>query len=220
MTAISAQPALQQGARLDFRAKRLRRFMAIVDEVVARKGRAHIVDLGGDVGYWLDLEEVWRGRPLTFTIVNITAQAHADGRFESLVGDCRALPQFADDAFDIVHSNSVVEHVGRWADMSAFAREARRLAPRHFVQTPNYWFPLEPHFRVPFFHWMLEPWRRALVMSRACGAFPKAKDLDQAQRFLEDSILVTATQMAHLFPDSTIERERVYGLPKSLIAVR
>jgi hypothetical protein len=207
------------GTRTRFRAKRLAKFVDILDQVLAGKERAKVLDVGGNAEYWLDLEQVWRGRNIEFTLVNIEPERIADPRFTSLVADCRNLSGFADNSFDVIHSNSVLEHVGRWQDMRAMAREVRRLAPRYFVQTPNFWFPLEPHFRVPFFHWLPEPMRIALVRRRGCGAFPRAETIDDAQRFIEDSILIDAPRLAALFPEAKIERERVFGLTKSIIAI-
>jgi hypothetical protein len=119
-----------------------------------------------------------------------------------------------------VHSNSVIEHVGRWPDQRRMAREVRRLADRYFVQTPNFWFPIEPHFRLPFIHWLPEPWRVAIVMRHACGFYPRAKSCDEARDILDDARLLDAAAMAELFPDATIEREHFAGFTKSLIAVR
>jgi hypothetical protein len=100
------------------------------------------------------------------------------------------------------------------------ANEIRRLAPRYFVQTPNFWFPIEPHLRTPFIHWLPEPWRVAIVRRRACGYYPRAESYGQAREILDDARLLDAQAMAVLFPDASIERERIAGLTKSLMAIR
>jgi SAM-dependent methyltransferase len=71
-------------------------------------------------------------------------------------GDACALP-FTDEAFDVVHSNAVIEHVGGRERQQAFVREALRVGRRVFVTTPNRWFPLEVHTRLPLVHWLPEP---------------------------------------------------------------
>jgi len=203
-----------------FRQARFTRFLAIVDEVIAAKGYCRIIDMGGAVEYWQGLEALWRDRPLHFTLVNLAPDPAPDGRFLCLAGNACDLSQFADNAFDVVHSNSVIEHVGLWSDQRRMAREVRRLAPRYFVQTPNFWFPYEPHFRMPLIHWLPEPWRAAIVMRKACGFYPRARSCDEAQNILQDVRLLAADAMASLFPDAAIERERFGPLTKSIIAVR
>src|SRR5262249_36578323 len=145
-----------------FRQARLARFLTIVDEVVSAKGQCRVLDLGGVFEYWQALEDLWQDRPLHFTLVNPCSEPVADKRFISLRGSACDLREFHDNAFDVVHSNSVIEHVGLWSSQREMAREVRRLAPRYFVQTPYFWFPFEPHLRTPFIHWLPEPWRVAI----------------------------------------------------------
>jgi SAM-dependent methyltransferase len=71
-------------------------------------------------------------------------------------GDACALP-FADREFDIVHSNAVIEHVGGRERQRTFVAEAVRVGRRVFVTTPNRWFPVEVHTRLPLVHWLPEP---------------------------------------------------------------
>jgi SAM-dependent methyltransferase len=75
---------------------------------------------------------------------------------EYVQGDACALP-FPDGAFDVVHSNAVIEHVGGRERQEAFVREALRVGRRVFVTTPNRWFPIEVHTRLPLVHWLPEP---------------------------------------------------------------
>ena len=81
-------------------------------------------------------------------------------------GDACALP-FADGAFDVVHSNAVIEHVGGRDRQEAFVREALRVGRRVFLTTPNRWFPIEVHTRLPLVHWLPEPARGSRVRPRA-----------------------------------------------------
>lgn len=203
-----------------FRAKRLAWFLPLVDAALAERSRCRVLDIGGEIAYWRGLEEIWGGRPIDLTVVNIHEAPGSTEGYAYVRGDARDLRCFEDRQFDVVHSNSVVEHVGAWSDMQAMAREVRRLAPAYFVQTPNFWFPLEPHLRVPFIHWIPHPWRRSIVRSRACGFYPRATDVAAAETILQDASLLDRTAFAALFPDASIRRERIGPLTKSLIAVR
>ena len=85
---------------------------------------------------------------------------HDGGRFQEryptidyVRGDACDLP-FADGEFDVVHSNAVIEHVGGRERQEAFVREAVRVGKRVFLTTPNRWFPLEVHTRLPLVHWL------------------------------------------------------------------
>jgi SAM-dependent methyltransferase len=68
-------------------------------------------------------------------------------------GDACALP-FPADSFDIVFSNAVIEHVGDRKRQETFVREASRVGRRVFLTTPNRWFPVEVHTRLPLVHWL------------------------------------------------------------------
>jgi hypothetical protein len=69
-------------------------------------------------------------------------------------GDARALP-FADNSFDYVVSNAVIEHVGGAPGAALMLREARRVARRGWIHTtPNRRFPMETHTGVPVLHWL------------------------------------------------------------------
>lgn len=213
------KPTSSPHLRNRWREKRLARFMAIVDKVLAEKSQCRILDIGGTVAFWNALSDQWAGRNIHVTMINLEGEPTGQANFESYAGDARAL-DYADNSFDLVHSNSVIEHVGRWGDMKRMAGEVRRLAPRYFVQTPNYGFPIEPHFRAPAIHWLPPQTRVWMIQKFGIGFYPRAKSLDEAMRYVEDAILLTAQQMAELFPEARIEREKFALMTKSLVAVR
>ncbi|MGH3057995.1 MAG: methyltransferase domain-containing protein [Gaiellaceae bacterium] len=145
------------------------------------------VDLETDERDWLQGE-------------NVTVQ-RADGT---------QLP-FGNRSFPIVFSNSVIEHVPKGLQ-PAFAREIRRVGDRYFVQTPNRWFPIEPHYQMPFVHFLPERVLRALNKRFTMGWRKRGE--------WYETTLLSASDLRRLFPDATIHRERVLGMTKSLMAVR
>lgn len=202
-----------------FRRKRFERFLKLVDSVAPDSGPVRILDVGGRSDYWDGLKPLWGDRALEITIANLEPASEGASEYAHVHGDARNLPQFSDGSFHIVHSNSVIEHVGNWADKVAMAREIRRLGQHHFIQTPNYWFPMEPHFRTLFIHWYPRPWQSGMLMRRPRG-YHAVRDYDDAMVRIEGIELLTRREMGILFPDSRIERERLGPLTKSLIAIR
>src|SRR5262249_1574658 len=146
-----------------FRRRRFGLFLRLIDQVLEVRETCRILDIGGEPGYWDNLADMLEGRQWQVTLVNLQAFPVDEARFSSITGDARNLRAFDDMSFDVVHSNSVIEHVGRWHDMQAMAHEVRRLAPSYFVQTPYFWFPIEPHCATAFFHWMPESIRLSML---------------------------------------------------------
>ena len=116
-----------------FRSRRMRHFQ----ELFSANINTTILDVGGTGFNWSLLPISPR-----LTILNLPGQIEeADA---SVIADGRCLP-FKDRAFDIVFSNSVIEHLGDSASQEAFAREIARVSLGYHVQTPNRLFPFEPH---------------------------------------------------------------------------
>ena len=207
------------GSRL-FRRRRFQSFLPLVDSVIARNGQCRILDVGGESRYWCGMADLLGDRAVQVTMVNPAHSAMQDPRFRYENGDARDLSRWPDMSFDIVHSNSVIEHVGTWLDMGDMAREVRRLAPCYFVQTPYFWFPMEPHSSTLFFHWLPEPVRLRLVLRKKRGHWTRAQDVETGMALVHSAFLLDRRMMGALFPDAEIRCERVGGLIKSLVAVR
>lgn len=190
-----------------FRKRRFDRFLTLA----AVRAGDRILDVGG----WPD---TWDGSGLEHqvTILNPIVPDPAPGPFTWVHGDARDMSVFADKAFDIGFSNSVIEHVGTLADQHRMALELRRVCRRYWVQTPNLHFPIEPHFVFPAFQYLPTATRRWIAL-RWPLSWPKVLGLDPL--YEESHVrLLTGRELAVLFDDAEIMRERFCGLTKSLVA--
>jgi hypothetical protein len=127
--------------------------------------------------------------------------------------------QFRAGEFDVVFSNSVIEHLGTLNEQRWMADEIRRVGKRYFVQTPNRYFPLEPHFLVPFFQFLPLRMRVQLVRRFDLGWYGMGgiPDPEHAEAVVRSIRLLSAGELLRLFPDGRLYRERLFGLTKSLI---
>ncbi len=203
-----------------FRQNRYKRLRVLIDQILARKGRCRILDIGGSELYWDIGSDQIQDERIQVDVINLELYESTRPNFRHLIKDACDLHEFDDMSYDLVHSNSVIEHVGAWGAMQKMAANVRRLAPVYFVQTPYFWFPIEPHFQAPFFHWLPEQWRYRLMMSTDLGFVWKASSVSDAVLKVQHAALIDYRQFEALFPDAEIARERVLGLTKSLIAIR
>ena len=207
-----------RGSRV-FRRQRFKICLTLIDKVLEQRSNCRIIDIGGSPYYWDNLVNLIGTRPLHITLLNRDTFP-INQKYSSVVGDARCVEMYDDMSFDLVHSNSVIEHVGNWEDMAAMAREVRRLAPMYFLQTPYFWFPIEPHCSTLFFHWMPVPIRISMLMRRPRGTWGQATDVTSAMRQIQSASLLDQRMLSTLFPDATIKAERFLGFTKSLMAVK
>ncbi|MFC6840822.1 methyltransferase domain-containing protein [Xanthomonas theicola] len=221
---LAAQADYNDPASLSarLRARRLRTFLELVRGCHRRQGHCRVIDVGGTPAYWAHVPQAFFAHhACEVTIVNLEPDPVSPPcpHLHVQRGDGCALA-FADAAFDIAHSNSVIEHVGDAARMQAFAGEIQRVAPRHYVQTPNYWFPIEPHYLAPGIQFLPSAWQAELLYRIPLGRMERPPTRAQARRLVDEIRLLTRRDMARLFPDSALTSERFCGLTKSWIAVR
>jgi hypothetical protein len=60
---------------------------------------------------------------------------------------------FENNAFELVFSSAVIEHVGSNINQKKFICECYRVAKKHvFITTPNRYYPIELHTAIPLIH--------------------------------------------------------------------
>ena len=125
--------------------------------------------------------------------------------------------QFADQEFDVVFSNSVIEHVGEPNAQRQMASEMKRVGKRYFVQTPNRHFPLEPHFFFPGFQFLPLVARIWLLQHFDLGWYKKIPNYVAARQEVETIRLLSRRDVMQLFPEGTLYNERFAGLTVSFV---
>ena len=124
--------------------------------------------------------------------------------YSAVAADGCRLP-FPDQSFDIVFCNAVIEHVTPEMQRQ-MAEEIRRVGRSWFVTTPNFWYPIEMHNKLPLIHFL--PTSLRLLIQRKLKTWPPEEPLS----------LLSARNLAALFPGSSIMRVRVTFYPETLIA--
>jgi hypothetical protein len=176
-----------------------------------------ILDVGGTPTFWQLRGADIPGSPAV-TVLNLEPQPSDDPRIETTVGNACDMSQIPDDAFEVVFSNAVIEHVETLENQRRMADEIRRVGRRYFVQTPNKRFPLEPHFLVPGFQFLPIRFRAWLLRRMALGWYARTADPAEAEAKVRMIRLMTEHEFRSVFPEATIYREKVLGLTKSFIA--
>ncbi len=198
---------------------RRQRFQILLTMLRDTTGPMSILDIGGTFNYWdMMTAGLSFDPPLQITLLNTGVAPAARPNFVALVGDGRAMPQFADHQFDIVFSNSTIEHVGSFADQRRMANEVRRVGRRYYIQTPNRNFPIEPHFVFPFFQFLPIALRVWLIQHFNLGWYRRISDRPAALHEVTSIRLLSRGELVQLFPEATIFNEMFYGLVKSFVA--
>ena len=194
---------------------RARRWHHLIDTFPSL-AEMRVLDLGGT-------PEAWRLAPVlpkSVTAVNLLPQ---ESRVEGVVavqGDACELPDpVASDHFDLVYSNSLLEHVGGHVRRQRLADNVHSLADRHWVQTPYRYFPIEPHWLFPGMQWLPYEARVQISMHWNRGNI-RTHTREEAQEQVDEIELLGISQMRRYFPASNIWYERFAGLIKSLVAIR
>jgi hypothetical protein len=222
--------SIQQRLRDRFHEARAARF---VGRLQPRAGD-RLLDLGGSDGALAG--RICRRVPMRVTVADAAVETRAaalERGFDHVLLDPDAPLPFERGQFDFLLCNSVIEHVtlpkarcavtarvrqaeweaGSRAAQRSFAGAIRDLAPSYFVQTPHRHFPVEQHVHLPLVQYLSHNNLCRLVR------WTDRYWIKSCQGCVDWELLVPA-DMAELFPEATIEVERLAGLPKSIVAWR
>ncbi len=197
---------------------RRKRFLLFENFIAELKEPITILDVGGTVLFW-DQMRFTNKHNIRLTLLNKTREITHRKNFVTIQGDARKMDRFADLSFDVAFSNSVIEHLETWEAQLAMAREMQRVAKRIFLQTPNYYFPVEPHFLFPFFQFFPLGLKTWMLQNIKLGWYGRIPDKQRARELCSEIRLLSRKELKMLFPGCRIITERFLGLPKSFIVM-
>ncbi len=201
----------------ELRKKRFELFRGLFEGLLKTQKRPiRILDVGGRSTTWERAGFTQYDRSqVQITILNTEPASSRYPHIQTVCGDARSMPQYSDQSFDIVFSNSVIEHVGDFADQTRMAEEIRRVGQRYFLQTPNRFFPVEPHFLFPLFQFFPLWFKMLLIRNFNLGWRPQTSDPTAARELALSVQLLGKHQLMRLFPGAKVYAEKFWGMHKS-----
>ena len=187
------------------RRKRCKLLLGLIDTI--GKAPIRILDVGGTLSFW----EVcgFTGAPnCEITLLNLD-KVEVSEKYEyikGVQGNGAEMGIYEDKEFDLVVSDSVIEHIWDCEKQKKMAREIQRVGKWYFVQTPNFFFPVEPHLLFPFFHFLPLLVRTQLLRCFGLGARKPVR-------------LLKKREVRQLFPEGVILKETICELTQSFIVV-
>lgn len=172
--------------------------------------------MGGTEKYWLS-QGFGNNNDVQITLVNLIPSSVTCTNMKSVTGNATDLSQYKDHEFDIAFSNSVIEHLYTKENQLKMAAEMMRVGKYHFVQTPNKYFPIEPHYLLPMFQF-LPASIKYFILTKTKLSRGKKWNHEFSKQYIDEIRLLSLNEMKQLFPGSKMYFEKVLLLNKSFTA--
>lgn len=199
-----------------FRARRLRKFEKHFFKTFNPEKPISILDVGGAAYFWNN-SQISNIPGINITLLNLHLEKTKHPHIQSQIGDATTMTEFQDKMFDLVFSNSVIEHLYTFENQQKMADEIQRVGKRYFIQTPNKYFPIEAHYAIPFAQYLPKKFLLFLLTKTKISRL-KRWTVKDAQQYLDEIRLLTQDEMKLLFPGSKLLNEKFLGLIKSITA--
>lgn len=187
--------------------------MARFMKTLSPKKSDKILDIGGTAFNWALIDYK---HPITLLNLDVPGNAsELPENYTCVAGDGTAL-EYEDKSYEIVFSNSVIEHVGTYEKQKAFAKEASRVGKKLWIQTPAKYFFFEPHYLMAFVHWFPKNCQKRMLRFSGRALLSKFPQ-EEIDDLVDYTRLLTFAECKKLFPSCSVHKERILFLTKSYI---
>ena len=199
-----------------FRNQRQKDFEDLFFQNFSKNDPIRVLDVGGASYFW-NTSSLPLLPNIEIVLLNLGHQKIDHPKIKSVIGDATNMSEFADNSFDLVFSNSVIEHLYTWENQQKMAKEIIRVGKKHFIQTPNKTFPVEAHYAIPFAQYLPHDLLYFFLTKTKLSRLQKWDPKD-AQQYLDEIRLLDLKEMNLLFPQSKMYLEKFMGMIKSISA--
>jgi hypothetical protein len=199
-----------------FRTKRLQEFEKMFFSHFSGLEKIEILDVGGTSYFWQD-SNLLSHPGLRITLLNLYPVETSHPAIHAVQGDATDMREFEKGSFDLVFSNSVIEHLYTLELQQKMASEILRVGKSYFIQTPNVYFPIEAHYALPFAQYYPNAFLHFILTKTKLSRLKKWSS-DEASQYIEEIRLLNTQEMKALFPGGSLLMEKVLGLTKSITA--
>ena len=193
-----------------FREKRFNFFLKKFDSL---NKPITLLDIGGKINFW-ENRGLAGNNDYKITVLNIEKEKSNYSNINCLIGDATNLNQYKNKSFDIVHSNSVIEHLYNFNNQKKMASEIIRVGKKFIIQTPNKYFFIEPHYLLPFFQFLPSS-IKFFILTQTKMSRLKRWNKDFAKQYIKEIRLMSFKELKTLFPNCNVYYEKFLGMNKS-----
>ena len=94
------------------------------------------------------------------------------------IGDAKKI-NYKNNKFDVVYCSATIEHLGSYQNQLRALKEMNRISKKYlFLTTPNRFFPIEMHTKIPFLHFLPKKIFRAIIRFFGDDFFCHEKNLN------------------------------------------
>jgi hypothetical protein len=199
-----------------FRIKRLQEFEKLFFTRFSGLEKIEILDVGGTSYFWKN-STLLSHPGLRITLLNLYPVETSHPAIHAVQGDATDMREFETGSFDLVFSNSVIEHLYTLELQQKMASEILRVGKSYFIQTPNVYFPIEAHYALPLAQYYPKAFLHFVLTQTKLSRMKKWSSAEASQ-YIAEIRLLNAQEMKALFPGASLLKEKVLGLTKSITA--
>jgi hypothetical protein len=199
-----------------FRTKRLQEFEKMFFSRFSGLEKIEILDVGGTSYFWKN-SSLLSHPGLRITLLNLYPVETSHPAIQAVQGDATDMREFENGSFDLIFSNSVIEHLYTLELQQKMASEILRVGKSYFIQTPNIYFPIEAHYALPFAQFYPRAFLHFMLTQTKFSRMRKWSSAEASQ-YIAEIRLLNSQEMKVLFPGASLLKEKVLGLTKSITA--